>query len=131
MSRLHPLIVYQYSGFARTFRYLTGPSRAAAVPFDLTGSSVLMEFRVEPTDASPLISVSTTANAQGAITLLSGPLASFPYRISVLINPAALLGLPVQPWPPVGYAMLVTDSLGVRRTFLTGPVAVIAGYAHE
>lgn len=131
MSRLHPLTVYQYSNFARTFRYLTGPSRAAAVPFNLTGSSVLMEFRIEPTDSAPLISVSTTANAQGVISLQSGPLASYPYRIAVTVNPTALLLLPPAPWPPVGYAILITDLLGVRRTFLTGPVNVIAGYAHE
>jgi hypothetical protein len=129
--RTHPITVYQYSDFVRTYRYLAGPSRAAAAPVDLSGNTVLLEMRIEPTDAAPIISVSTTPNAQGSISLLSGPLASYPYRIAVTIHRAALLTLPPGPWPPVGYAVLITDTSSLQRTFLTGPVTVIAGYAHD
>lgn len=60
----------QYADFFQTtYTWLTGPENGPYVPVDLTGAAAQMMIRQNPGDALPIVSISTTPNAQGYITL--------------------------------------------------------------
>ena len=60
------------------FTYLFPPWLVGAppLPVDFTGASATMAWRVSPTDASPLLAVSTAPSAAGSLVL--GPVAMGP-----------------------------------------------------
>lgn len=60
----------QYADAALTpWLWQTGPVNGVYTPVDLTGCSARMMIRVSDTDTTPIVSLTTTPNAQGSIVL--------------------------------------------------------------
>ncbi len=71
------IYVDQFADFtSQTFTYI-----AAGVPVDFSGSTARMMFRLNPADAAPLVSLTTTPSASGQITL-GGALGTVVFNIS-------------------------------------------------
>ena len=86
-SYVYPWNIRQGGDF--TFGPVTWSTGAPAAPVNLTGCTATAMIRQLSTDAGPLVSLSTTANAQGQIVLGAGA-----GTVTVVIYRACTLNLP-------------------------------------
>jgi hypothetical protein len=114
------LEIDQYADFVITYFFLAS---GGSLPVNLTGYTAQLMIRNTPTDATPIVSISTTPNAQGSI-VLGGAAGS----VAVSINhatTATLVGNSL-----MGHDILLTAPGGQVISFLHGRVFVTAGNAH-
>jgi hypothetical protein len=94
---------------------------AGGVPPSFAGAAARLQARILKTDLVPVISISTTPNAQGSLTLVSGtpaapPVAATPSQITVAIDKAATITIPCD----LSYELFVDWADGTSITFLEG-----------
>ena len=124
------LAIDQYADFQIAPTYsLVANVGATPIPVNLSGFSATLMIRVTPTDAAPVVSISTTPNGQGSIVLqpvIGGVTQTG--MIQVKINNATTATL--TPNIVMGYDLTLTDPLGVVTDFMAGYVRVKAGNTH-
>ena len=119
-----PVTIDPFSDFALTLRWLLGPTQQSLAPKDLTDWTALWEIRQQPQDASPIVSISTTPNVQGQVTL-GGAAGTIGLAVGRATT-AELLAYPLS----LGHTLILIDPNGARTTFAFGHVSVTPGNAH-
>jgi uncharacterized iron-regulated membrane protein len=108
-----------------TFTYQQQPANPLAQPtiVNVAGYTAECMVRRVPADAAPLISVSTTANAQGVI-VMGGALGT----VALAIYGTAMLALPMgfALTYTFTYQLLLISPSGVRIPLVGGPMIVTA-----
>lgn len=120
------LLIDQYADFSQTFIWVAG-----GVPVNYTGSQARMMIRLTPTDVVPLVSISTTPNAQGSIVL--GPTAMIPaggVQININKTTTAALGAAIPAGIKGIFDLLVDFSTGLTTDLAGGNVQVHDGATH-
>ena len=124
------LAIDQYADFQVAPVYsLVASVGGTPTPVNLAGFTAKLMIRLSPTDAAPLVSVSTTPNAQGSIVLqptIGGVVQTG--MIQVNVNNATTATLPSN--VVMGYDLELTDTLGKVTDFMAVYVRVKAGNAH-
>lgn len=92
-------------------------------PTDLTGAAARLMIRNLPTDATPLVSISTTSTSSGGI-VLGGPAGT----VEITITKAALSAL--EAGDQANYDLLIDWSNGTTTKLLSGAAYVGATYTH-
>jgi hypothetical protein len=117
------LTVYQYASFTRSFTWKSG---SPPLPVDLTGCAARFMARVNHSDASPLISLTTTLNAQGVI-VVQPSLSQLGY-INVALLSAFTGTLPTNVAP--FFQLFVDFANGTTTTLVTGRIIILPEDVH-
>jgi hypothetical protein len=128
----YDLAIDQYADFTVSPVYsLVATAGSTPVPVNLTGYTARLMIRVNPTDAVPIVSISTTPNAQGSIVLqpIIGGVAQAG-MIQVNINNATTATMPTGLSAPMSYDLDLTTPLATVIDFMAGYVRVKAGNTH-
>lgn len=110
----------QYVPFRETYFVVDPNGTPEGTPrtWATLGSTATLEIRRHPSDPTPLVSISTAANAQGAIALADDG------SIAVEIERATMITMPTG--VDLGYDLIVTTG-GVPEEILKGAFRVEAG----
>lgn len=120
------LLVDQYADYSQFVIWTAG-----GVAVNYAGATASLEIRQNPTDATPLLTVTTTPSASGYIVF--GPTSTLPagaVQINLSHAATASLSPPVPPAQPPRYTLLITWPNGFVQAFATGQVVVFAGNNH-
>ena len=90
-----------FCDFSTSFSWIS-----AGIPTDLTGYTAAMMVKLTPADTLPLLSISTTPNAQGSVVLVDGPLAG---TATVSANSVAVAFSNSQSLPPASFLRFSTQ----------------------
>ena len=124
------LAIDQYADFQVSPVYsLVETIGSTPVPVNLSGFTARLMIRSNPSDVSPLVSISTTPNAQGSIVLqpvIGGVLQTG--MIQVNINNATTATLPAN--VVMGYDLELAAPGGAVTDFMAGYATVKAGTTH-
>lgn len=118
-------------GFSETFQWyqddgalVVDGAVESGTPVDLTGATAQLMIRSLPTDASPLVSISTTPSSSGSI-VLGGALGTIVVAIAASALTAFVGGL------QAGYDLLIFWPTGASPTkLLSGSAFVAPTYTH-
>lgn len=84
------LVINARAAFSRTF-FVYGAGRG----IDFTGCTAVLALRIVPDDATPLLRITTTPNAEGSIVLGTPTNALGPGAVEINFTPLATTGLDV------------------------------------
>ena len=114
------LVLDQYADFSQTYYWIAG-----GVPVNLSGATARFMARQNPSDVSPLLSLTTTPSSNGSIVL--GGIAG---TVALTIAKVATTSL----IPAVGtvpnYDLLIDWPGGTTTDLLSGQVLVKSGNTH-
>lgn len=131
---VYPLTIRQGQDFPLSFQWSAG---APAVPVLLNGCTATMMIRQLPTDGAPLLSISTTPNAQGAILVSGSTITLNIFRAATATLPVGFTGGPTSVsgvWLSYDLDILFPANTsfpaGQLWPFARGAVYVKASYDH-
>lgn len=112
----------QYVDFWRTDTWYAGRDAQSTVPVDLTGSMARLMIRAKPTDASPVLSISSTPSASGVL-LMGGSTGQIEINITKTATASLASGT-------YRYDLFVDFPGGYTLAFMSGYVFVRATNTH-
>lgn len=114
------LLLDQYADFRETYFFVDDDGTAEGSPrkWVTLGATATLEGRIDPRDPLPAVSISTTPNAQGSLTMGDDG------SIAIVILRSHIVGMPTG--MDIGYDLIATSG-AIPKEALKGAIRVAAG----